>query len=155
MSEVIIEELGIDVSVLSGANIANEVALEKFCETTIGSKSSATGLMFKQMFHTPYFQVNVVDDVAGVELCGALKNIVALAAGLIDGLKLGENAKAAIIRIGLVEMKRFCIMFYQGIHSDTFFESCGIADLITTCNGGRHRQVAEAKVLTGKVIFIL
>lgn len=150
ISEEIRKALSIDVSVLMGANVANEVAIEQFCETTIGYNDPANGEIFKKLFNTNFFRVNTVQDVSGVELCGALKNVVALAAGFIDGLKLGSNTKAAILRIGITEMKKFSHMFYTGIKNETFFESCGIADLITTCYGGRHRKIAEAHVLTGK-----
>jgi glycerol-3-phosphate dehydrogenase (NAD+) len=150
ISDGIREHLGVDVSVLMGANIANEVAQEKFCEATIGYRVLQNGQLFQRLFDTSYFRCTAVPDVAGTELCGALKNVVAVAAGFVDGLKLGDNTKAAIIRIGLVEMKRFCQLFYAGVRDDTFFESCGVADLITTCSGGRNRKVAEARVLTGK-----
>ncbi|KAK9708762.1 glycerol-3-phosphate dehydrogenase [Basidiobolus ranarum] len=149
-SQVISEALNIEVSVLSGANIANEVAEEYFCETTIGSRIKEDGEAYYKIFNTPYFRVTVVDDVAGVEICGALKNIVAVGAGIIDGLKLGENTKAAIMRIGLMEMKQFACTFWSGVREETFYESCGVADLITTCAGGRNRKVAEAYVVTGK-----
>ncbi|ORX90462.1 glycerol-3-phosphate dehydrogenase [NAD+] [Basidiobolus meristosporus CBS 931.73] len=154
-SEEISGTLGIETSVLSGANIAQEVALEHFCETTIGSRVKEHGEIYRKLFNTEYFRVTVVDDVAGVELCGALKNIVAIGAGIVDGLKLGDNTKAAIMRIGLMEIIQFAQTFYSGVKVETFFESCGVADLITTCAGGRNRRVAEAHVLTGKPFHVL
>uniref|UniRef100_A0A667W8R4 Glycerol-3-phosphate dehydrogenase [NAD(+)] n=1 Tax=Myripristis murdjan TaxID=586833 RepID=A0A667W8R4_9TELE len=125
ISDIIREKLEIEVSVLMGANIANEVADEKFCETTIGSKNEANGLIFKELLQTPNFRITVVQESDTVELCGALKNIVAVGAGFCDGLGFGDNTKAA---------------------------SCGVADLITTCYGGRNRRVAEAFVKTAKSI---
>ncbi|KAF9930423.1 Glycerol-3-phosphate dehydrogenase [Modicella reniformis] len=150
ISNMIQESLGIRSCVLSGANIATEVAEGRFCETTIGYRNKSDGELFRDIFHTPYFRVTIVEDVIGVELCGALKNIVAIGGGLVDGLKLGDNTKAAIIRIGLCEMRKFSQMFYKDVKDTTFFESCGVADLITTCAGGRNRKVAEAHVTTGK-----
>ncbi|NXR00093.1 GPD1L protein, partial [Sagittarius serpentarius] len=146
-------KMGIDISVLMGANIANEVAAEKFCETTIGSKILENGLLFKELLQTPNFRITVVDDADTVELCGALKNIVAVGAGFCDGLCCGDNTKAAVIRLGLMEMIAFARIFCKGqVATATFLESCGVADLITTCYGGRNRRVAEAFVKTGKSI---
>uniref|UniRef100_A0A8C7ZAX0 Glycerol-3-phosphate dehydrogenase [NAD(+)] n=1 Tax=Oryzias sinensis TaxID=183150 RepID=A0A8C7ZAX0_9TELE len=125
ISDVIQEKLGIAMSVLMGANIANEVADEKFCETTIGCKNKTHGSLLKELMQTKNFRVTVVEELDVVEICGALKNIVAVGAGFCDGLGFGDNTKAA---------------------------SCGVADLITTCYGGRNRRVAEAFVKTGKSI---
>lgn len=154
ISDIIREKMGIDVSVLMGANIANEVAAEKFCESTIGSKVLENGLLFKDLLQTPNFRITVVDDADTVELCGALKNIVAVGAGFCDGLQCGDNTKAAVIRLGLMEMIAFAKLFSKddSVSSATFLESCGVADLITTCYGGRNRRVAEAFAKTGKSI---
>ena len=72
------------------------------------------------MFDAPSFRVSIVDDVSGVSLSGALKNVVALAAGFIDGLGLGGNTKAAILRIGLQEMREFCLEFFEGSKPETY-----------------------------------
>ena len=164
ISELISEEMGIPVSVLMGANLANEVADEKFCETTIGAKDPEVGRDLKLLFQTENFRcvfciigwvhlsqnniffsprVTVVGDTQIVEICGALKNIVACAAGFCDGLKMGDNTKAATIRLGLKEMMKYGETFYPGGNPATYFESCGVADLITTCYGGRNRKVSE------------
>ncbi|KAI9291746.1 NAD-dependent glycerol-3-phosphate dehydrogenase [Neoconidiobolus thromboides FSU 785] len=150
ISNYISKELGIEVSTLSGANIADEIAIERFSETTIGYVNEQDGKFYFDLFNTPYFRVSIVPDVHGVEMCGALKNIVAIAAGIIDGMELGPNTKAAIIRIGLMEMKKFAQVYLEGVKENTFFESSGVGDLITTCYGGRNRKVAEAHVRTGK-----
>merc|ERR1712093_873604 len=150
-SEVISERLGIECAALSGANIANEVAQDSFSETTIGCRDIDVAKKWQQLFETEKFRVAVSEDVVGVSLGGALKNVVAVAAGLIDGMKWGNNAKAAIMRIGLLEMKRFSLEFFPGTQPDTFVqESAGVADLITSCLGGRNHKVAAAFVTKGK-----
>ncbi|XP_009881480.1 PREDICTED: glycerol-3-phosphate dehydrogenase [NAD(+)], cytoplasmic isoform X2 [Charadrius vociferus] len=153
ISDIIHEKLGIEMSVLMGANIANEVADEKFCETTIGCKNTQHGQMLKELMQTPNFRVTVVQEADTVEICGALKNVVAVGAGFCDGLGYGDNTKAAVIRLGLMEMIGFAKLFCKGsVSPSTFLESCGVADLITTCYGGRNRKVAEAFAKTGKSI---
>eukprot|EP00080_Pristionchus_pacificus_P005901 PDM65921.1 gpdh-2 protein [Pristionchus pacificus] len=109
-------------------------------------KKAQHGQMLKQLFQTPNFRITVVEDAHTVELCGALKNIVACAAGFTDGLGYGDNTKAAVIRLGLMETTKFVEHYYPGSNLQTFFESCGVADLITTCYGGRNRKVCEAFV---------
>lgn len=197
-SESIGSKLGIYCGALSGANIANEVAQEKFSETTIAydppaidsrnptprgvtpssshadlqqaahkdssGQSSKVKLAalppefppldhdtLKTLFYRPYFHVSMVSDVAGVSLGGALKNIVALAAGFVDGLHWGDNAKAAIMRVGLLEMVKFGKEFFsESVHAATFTEeSCGVADLITSCSGGRNARCARLAVERG------
>ncbi|XP_007493894.2 glycerol-3-phosphate dehydrogenase [NAD(+)], cytoplasmic-like, partial [Monodelphis domestica] len=150
-SDVIREKLGIKISVLMGANIAQEVADEQFCEATIGCEDEKQGKIFKELFETMNFKMSVVKDEETVELCGALKNVVALGAGFIDGLGHGGNTKATVIRLGLMEMISFAKIFCKKpVELTTFLESCGIADLVTTCYGGRSRKAAEAFVHTGK-----
>lgn len=147
ISSQIQDLLGIECSVLMGANLAIEVAQNRFCETTIGCKNNESGKVLRDLFQNPNFRVRVVPDRTTVEICGSLKNIVACAAGFADGLKWGDNTKSAIIRIGLMEIMRFCRLYFEGSQVTTFFESCGVADLITTCFGGRNRRVSEQFVL--------
>ncbi|KAJ5982812.1 hypothetical protein N7451_012912 [Penicillium sp. IBT 35674x] len=100
--------------------------------------------LLEKLFERPYFQVNVVRDAAGVALGGALKNIVALAAGFVAGNGWGENTKAAIIRIGIIEMVEFGrTWFPKSVDERTFTEeSAGMADLIASCNAGRNYRSA-------------
>ncbi|XP_067686638.1 glycerol-3-phosphate dehydrogenase [NAD(+)], cytoplasmic-like [Haliotis asinina] len=155
ISNIIAQELGTECAVLMGANLAKEVAEEEFCETTIGSKTDSTGQLFKDLVEAPYFRVAVVKDADTVEMCGALKNVVAIGAGIVDGIKQGDNTKAAVIRLGLMEMIKFGEEFFPGSNRSTFFESCGIADLVATCHGGRNRMLGEAVVQSDKSIKVL
>jgi glycerol-3-phosphate dehydrogenase (NAD+) len=150
VSSEIKEILNVEIAVLMGANLAPEVANDNYCEATIGIRNKSHGEVLKTLFHTDNFRINVVQDIEAVELCGALKNIVACAAGFSDGLGYGDNTKAAIIRLGMMEIVRFVNQYYPGAHLSTFFESCGLADLVTTCYGGRNRRVCEAYVKSDK-----
>ncbi|KAI6881920.1 Glycerol-3-phosphate dehydrogenase [Hortaea werneckii] len=208
-SESIGEKLGIYCGALSGANIATEVALEKWSETTVAydppsmdskhptpaatpggtpggspkashvdltnlvaeSIKNASGKIqhlkslpseypalhsrnMKKLFHRPYFHVRIVSDVAGVSLGGALKNVVALGAGWVDGLGWGDNAKAAVMRVGIMEEVRFGKMFFgDTVRAESFTEeSCGVADMITSCGSGRNFRCAKMSAAEGKPI---
>lgn len=150
-SSLVSRTLNIPCSVLSGANVANDIAREHFSESTLGYKPSEAeaAAVWQQLFDTPYFKVTGVPDICGVEVCGAVKNVVALAAGFCDGLKYGTNTKAAIIRLGVEEMKLFANLFFNGILEETFFDSAGYADVVTTCFGGRNVRCAAEFVLRG------
>ncbi|KAH8841422.1 hypothetical protein MCOR27_000887 [Pyricularia oryzae] len=103
------------------------------------------------LFDRPYFSVSMVSDVAGVSLSGALKNIVALAAGFVDGKGWGSNVQSAVIRVGLAEMLKFAREFF-GESVDPFtilLESAGVADVITSCISGRNFRCASMAVKRG------
>ncbi|XP_060579397.1 glycerol-3-phosphate dehydrogenase [NAD(+)], cytoplasmic-like isoform X1 [Ruditapes philippinarum] len=150
ISNMIEEILGIDCAVLMGANLAPEVADEQFCEATIGCKNLAEGEILKNLFEKPYFRCSICMDVETIEMCGALKNVVGIGAGIVDGMGLGHNTKAAVIRLGLMEMVKFGEMFIKGSQEVTFFESCGVADLVATCHGGRNRMLGELVIKSDK-----
>lgn len=154
ISDMIRTKLEIPTAVLMGANLAHEVSKEYYCEATVGCSDHEKGQELKKIMQTDYFRIVVVKDEVGVELCGALKNVVAVGAGFADGLGYGDNTKAAVIRLGLMEMMKLMQEIYKerNIVQGTFLESCGIADLVTTCYGGRNRRIAEAFVKTRKTI---
>lgn len=144
MTDIIKKELEIDVSVLSGANIANEIADGKFCETTIGYNDEMNAAVFYEMFNEKNFRISLINEVDAVQVFGAIKNVIALGAGFCDAMEMGNNTKAALIRIGLLETHRFASKYFGPINDAAMTESCGLADLITTCLGGRNRRVSEA-----------
>jgi glycerol-3-phosphate dehydrogenase (NAD+) len=163
LSDFIQEELGLHCGVLSGANLAPEVALEKYSETTVAYplphnyyEGDIDEDLIKHLFHRTYFHVRTSDDTAGVSIGGALKNIIAIGAGLVEGIGWGDNAKAAIMRRGLMEMVRFGITFFPECRPETFtVESSGVADLITSCAGGRNVRVGREAARSGKHVSVV
>jgi glycerol-3-phosphate dehydrogenase (NAD(P)+) len=131
------------VAVLSGPNMAEEVAEGLPSVAVIASEDEALAARLQEAITSPVFRVYVQPDLIGVELCAAAKNVIALAAGGVDGLGLGDNAKAALITRGLVEMARLgeaC-----GAEPETFSGLAGMGDLMVTCfhPTGRNRRAGE------------
>src|SRR6185437_2957016 len=131
------------VAALSGPNIAAELAKCLPATAVAASADDALAQRVQSVFSTQWFRVYTNSDVIGVELAGAMKNVVAIAAGILDGLAAGNNAKAALVTRGLVEIQRLGVA--MGAHADTFHGLAGLGDLITTCVSpeGRNRTVGE------------
>ena len=131
------------VAVLSGPNIAEEIARGLPAAAVIASTDLALAVRLQLAINSAIFRVYVNEDIAGVELCAAAKNVIALAAGGADGLRLGDNAKAALVARGLAEMARLAEA--AGARPDTFAGLAGMGDLIVTCWAptGRNRRAGE------------
>lgn len=131
------------VAVLSGPNIARELARCLPATVVVACDSADVAALLQQTLGTSWFRVYTSRDVTGVELAGALKNVIALAAGILDGLKAGDNAKAALVTRGLVEITRLGVAL--GAHPETFSGLAGVGDLITTSVSpfGRNRSAGE------------
>ena len=148
LSQVIEEEVPqADVAVLSGPSHAEEVG--KCIPTTIvvGAQTKKTAEFIQSVFMSDVFRVYTSPDVLGIELGAALKNVVALAAGIADGLGYGDNTKAALITRGITEIARLGIA--MGGHFETFCGLTGIGDLIVTC-ASMHSRNRRAGILIGK-----
>ena len=127
-------------SVLSGPSFAKEVMQCKPTAVVLGCKDEALGARLREVFYTPWFRTYSSTDVTGVELGGALKNVIAIAAGVSDGLAFGLNARAALITRGIAEISRIGVA--MGARLETFMGLSGIGDLTLTCSGqlSRNRQ---------------
>jgi glycerol-3-phosphate dehydrogenase (NAD(P)+) len=134
---------GRPVAVLSGPNIADEIVRGLPAAAVVASDDLELAVRLQVAVHSVLFRVYVSDDVAGVELCAAAKNVIALAAGGADGLSLGDNSKAALVARGLAEMRRLAES--AGARPDTFAGLAGMGDLIVTCwsPSGRNRRAGE------------
>ncbi len=148
LSAIIEEELpGAEVSVLSGPSHAEEVG--KCLPTTcvVGAHTRETAEYLQNLFTSPVFRVYISPDILGIELGGALKNVIALAAGIADGLGYGDNTKAALITRGIMEIARLGVK--MGAKTETFCGLSGIGDLIVTC-ASVHSRNRKAGYLMGK-----
>ncbi len=134
---------GRSVAVLSGPNMAEEIAVGLPTAAVIASEDGFLAGQLQHAINSSVFRAYVNPDLVGVELCAAAKNVIGLAAGAVDGLDLGDNAKAALITRGLVEMARLGEAF--GARSETFAGLAGMGDLIVTCwsRHGRNRHAGE------------
>ncbi len=126
------------LAVLSGPSFAKEVAQKVPTAITIGCKNSDAAHCLQQLFSSDYFRVYTSSDIVGLEISAALKNIIAVAAGICDGLNFGTNARAALITRGLAEMTRLGVML--GAQQQTFFGLSGLGDLVLTCTGALSRN---------------
>jgi glycerol-3-phosphate dehydrogenase (NAD(P)+) len=143
MSQVMIEETGgaHPVAVLSGPSFAVEVARGRPTAVVVASTDAAAASRVQDTLKGPSFRLYASDDVTGVELGGALKNVIAIAAGVVEGLGIGHNAMAALITRGLVEMSRLASA--EGSRRETLAGLSGLGDLVLTCTGdlSRNRRV--------------
>jgi glycerol-3-phosphate dehydrogenase (NAD(P)+) len=144
MSEVIEQELpGRRVAALSGPNLAREIAAGLPAVSVVASSDAELAAEFGTLLGSDRFRIYTNPDLVGVEMCGALKNVVALAAGFVDGLGFGDSAKAGIITRGLAEMTRLGVA--AGGQPLTFAGLAGVGDLIATCMSplSRNRRAGE------------
>jgi glycerol-3-phosphate dehydrogenase (NAD(P)+) len=144
-TEILAQILGPNhtLAVLSGPTIADELARKLPATATVACADMELGRKIQQAFTTPMFRVYTNQDVVGVELAGAMKNVIAIAAGIIDGIGAGDNAKAALITRGLAEIERLGMA--MGAKEKTFAGLSGLGDLVTTCISpkGRNRSFGE------------
>lgn len=150
MSEVIGEEIpNRSMVALSGPNHSEEVGRKIPTATVIASKNNGVLAEVIKVLSTSYFKVYPHHDIIGVEICGAIKNITAIAAGICDGIGFGDNSRASIITFGLTEMNRFGRYF--GANQKTVYGLAGVGDLVATCTSlhSRNRFVGQ-KIAEGK-----
>jgi len=131
---------GHPLAVLSGPSFAAEVARDLPTAVTIASRDTATAQLFAAALGSPRFRPYLSEDPVGVELGGAVKNVLAIACGIVDGLALGDNARAALITRGLAEMTRLGVA--KGARAETFAGLSGLGDLVLTCGGAQSRNHA-------------
>jgi glycerol-3-phosphate dehydrogenase (NAD(P)+) len=135
MTEILAEEVRPDcperLVVVSGPNLSREINEGLPAVTVVASTGSESAALLRDLLASGSFSTYTSNDVKGVEICGALKNVIALGAGMVDGLHLGSNAKAALVTVGWQEVTR--LGKELGAQEDTFYGFAGLGDLVTTC----------------------
>lgn len=148
LRDILVEEIPqADVSVLSGPSHAEEVAVGMPTTVVVGSTSRETAIFIQETFMNDSFRVYISPDIIGIELGGSVKNVIALAAGVCDGLGFGDNTKAALITRGIAEITRLGVA--MGAKTETLGGLSGIGDLIVTCTSN-HSRNHNAGYLIGK-----
>lgn len=138
----------VPVAALSGPNLAAEIGDDKPAAATVASEDEALAQAVQAWLNQPSFRVYRSDDLVGVETSGALKNVIALAAGMSDGLGLGDNTKAALVTRGLAELVRLGV--HLGGEVRTFYGLAGLGDLVATCaSAGSRNHEAGARFARG------
>lgn len=138
VSSILKEITGRRVAALSGPSFAKEVIKKSPTAVTLAAEDPPTGLLLQEIFNTSYFRVYTHTDIIGVELGGALKNVIAIASGISDGLGLGQNTRAALITRGLAAITGLGIA--MGADQRTFSGLSGLGDLVLTCTGALSRN---------------
>ena len=138
VSSILAGITGKQIAVLSGPSFAREVINKLPTAVTMATDNAETALLLQEIFNTAYFRVYTHTDMLGVELGGALKNVIAIASGICDGLGLGHNARAALITRGIAEITR--LGERMGADKRTFSGLSGIGDLVLTCTGPLSRN---------------
>ena len=147
MSEIVYEEIGqskkVSVCSMSGPNLAEEIIMGKPSSTVVACEETSIAHEAQSILKTDTIRIYTNSDIVGVEISGAMKNTIAIAAGISDGLELGNNAKASLITRGLSEITRLGIKL--GAKNSTFYGLSGVGDLIATCSSqlSRNNQVGR------------
>lgn len=146
------------LATLSGPNIASEIAQEKLAKAVIATEDKKMMNSLKDLFETDYFRIYCSNDIVGIELAGALKNVISIAAGICDGLELGNNTKSALLSRGLYEMT--IIGKYLGAKVQSFYGLAGVGDLIVSSFSPQARNkkagelIAQGKTFDQVIAFM-
>ncbi|KAH8318914.1 hypothetical protein KR074_011957 [Drosophila pseudoananassae] len=152
VSQAISERLGIPCYSMMSAHSAMEMAQGKLCEITLGCTNPDHAQLLVSALQTNNCKVISIDDVYGVELVGTLKDIIALGAGFVDGLRLGDNARVAAIHLGLKEMMRFIKTYFPAAKMSTLDESCGVANSVASTYVDKNVTFAKSFITSGQSI---